>query len=853
MTKRKKSDSSTGRSMSRRGSWDLGLVSERISPEEEEGGDNNKEKFDGSMPPAYNKFTMTFYDKDIQRQFDVRLEEVRWSVFKASIFVCIVVGIAVTTWTRVVDTDGGIVPGVLLILGGTAALVSFYMPPSVIQPWVFIARPALHFYSLILSLGGLAAYVHSEEWSIGSYLPVVISSLVLLNSWAMVGVTIHEPLPVFIMNLLALHIIELDAMLIVADSDDQHVPLAVSCVVFMFVITAAGGTFRMNQSCKNFLLFNKLLSAKDEQVNLKVHEEAERRKMNYVAQTLHDVGTPLATFALAIESLKTLTPVSQDQLEMLRTCNCAVELMTVTRRKAIDYATHYNGRELRPRLGSTNVRELVETKCRRIMSGFNSASIVPIVYDVKEGIAKYILTDGEFLWECLVNYLSNAVKFTNEGRIECNVFKLTPDTIRFEVRDTGIGIPHSKKQQLFQPFSQLQHFAGGTGLGLWSVKQKITALSGVVGVHDNMGGGSVFFFDIPYKPDFVLENIEAQAEQARAQDSSMNGIEGPDGAGGPWPGMGKRKILMVDNRPIERDVAVQLFNSHGYEVDCAINGYEGLRKMQKQEYFIVLLDFNVAVMDALKVLQQFRDWEESPSAMRVRAHTYSGAQFVCVMFSDSIHEMELPAAINTTINSGANAVWTDPGFPTATDICQMIEEEKKGQESTSDPEQAQAIAAALAAQTAQPATRKTDGCVLLIEDELSILKFEKRMFEMHGFEVETAINGKEGLQKMKKRMYDAVFTDIMMPVMDGYETVRQFRQWESTCAERTTKQVVYAVSANASERDHSMAHAVGMDGFASKPVKVRELVELVRRRKPTEDMQRRRELSAASSAQKSAR
>ncbi|CAN0070593.1 unnamed protein product, partial [Phaeothamnion confervicola] len=79
--------------------------------------------------------------------------------------------------------------------------------------------------------------------------------------------------------------------------------------------------------------------------------------------------------------------------------------------------------------------------------------------------------------------------------------QVTPDRIRFEVRDTGIGIPQERKQQLFQPFAQLQKFAGGTGLGLWSVKQKILALRGEVGVHDNPGGGAVFFFDVPYKPD----------------------------------------------------------------------------------------------------------------------------------------------------------------------------------------------------------------------------------------------------------------------------------------------------------------------------------------------------------------
>jgi CheY-like chemotaxis protein len=297
--------------------------------------------------------------------------------------------------------------------------------------------------------------------------------------------------------------------------------------------------------------------------------------------------------------------------------------------------------------------------------------------------------------------------------------------------------------------------------------------------------------------------------------------------------------------------------------------------MQRSCYTAVLIDYHVTVMDALQVLQKFRDWEDSATAQKLRrggsgrtvtataaaaaavaAATGGGArpglgssssgnnsssasssspalsrQFICVMFSDNIHLVELNAAIN----SGADAVWTDPIIPTAKDIVMMLEDERKTRPPGASPLGGTAGTSnnSFSAAAAVPAAeRRTDGCVLLIEDELSILKFEKRMFELHGFEVHTATNGEEGLQKMKKRPYDAVFTDIVMPVMDGYETVRQFRQWEGSPAgkERKTKQVVYAVSANASEQDHTMAHMVGMDGFASKPVKVKELVELVRRR-----------------------
>jgi CheY-like chemotaxis protein len=838
-------------------------------------------------PPAtYNRCTMQFKDPVMQADFDSFLHPIRKLAYPACSALCFVLGVILLLWSSSVSGSSAAqatAAGVLALLIGVAALALLAVAPNTVHRRGYLLRPSVWAAMMLLGLWGLRTYVHTPSAGMDSTLTVVLFCFILLYVLAMAGIAAHTPLPVVVGVEVLLFLQLLDTNLSLsgnnssssrADAGAQALAACTSVVILLFVLGCT--CFRMNETCKSFVLFKHVQRAKDQQVRVKIREEAERQKMDYVAQTLHDVGTPLATFALAIENLKASAPVNLEHLETLRTCDCAIELMTLTRRKAIDYAKHYSGKELRPRLGSTNVRELVETKCRRIMSGFNSASMVPIAYNVDPSIAKYIVTDGEFLWECLVNYLSNAVKFTNEGQIQCNVFKLTPDKVRFEVRDTGIGIPHARKQQLFQPFAQLQKFAGGTGLGLWSVKKKVTALRGEVGVHDNPGGGSAFFFDIPYKPDFVLESaMEAQAREAEvaaAELAAARAAEGgtssagaslSDAAGGAGSGGRVKRVLLVDNRPATHATAAALLESQGFVLDHASNGFEGLMKMQRSCYTAVLIDYHVTVMDALQVLQKFRDWEDSATAQKLRrggsgrAVTAAGAaavaaaggksstgssgsssssspalsrQFICVMFSDNIHLVELNAAIN----SGADAVWTDPIIPTAKDIVMMLEDERKTRPPGAPPPLGGTAAGnnSAAAAAAPAAERRTDGCVLLIEDELSILKFEKRMFELHGFEVHTATNGEEGLQKMKKRPYDAVFTDIVMPVMDGYETVRQFRQWESSAAgkERKTKQVVYAVSANASEQDHTMAHMVGMDGFASKPVKVKELVELVRRR-----------------------
>mmetsp|Transcript_4340 Transcript_4340/g.7732 ORF Transcript_4340/g.7732 Transcript_4340/m.7732 type:complete len:132 (-) Transcript_4340:149-544(-) len=119
---------------------------------------------------------------------------------------------------------------------------------------------------------------------------------------------------------------------------------------------------------------------------------------------------------------------------------------------------------------------------------------------------------------------------------------------------------------------------------------------------------------------------------------------------------------------------------------------------------------------------------------------------------------------------------------------------------------------------------------------MSILKFTARMFQKHGFQVHTtAMNGLEGLEMMNRNIYVAVFTDINMPVMDGFECVRRFRDWENESEERRSlrggRQFVCAVTANAGpqgDRDRALRTGL-MDAFVAKPAKIMDLVAMARR------------------------
>lgn len=434
---------------------------------------------------AYNGFAMTFSSPEVRADFDAFMLTRRILVLRASAALALALGcvIAVAIELPGREEAGRIAVVALLLAGGVAGGLAGLLAPPGLRRACGTAAAVMYAWLMGLVTAAYVLCVESgEKPSQAAYGLSTKFLLLVLFLLALLGPAAQVPTLVVAAAETAVAIGLLLDNLRMADAtrgDGDGVRAITAAILSTLFLSALLGAWSVALMRGNVTLFSQskqLRRVHDSQARVRIREEAERQKRDYVAQTLHDVGTPLATFALAIESMKTAGPVDAEHLEILRTCECAIELMTLTRRKAIDYAKYSTGKELRPRLGSTDVRDLVETKCRRIMSGFNSATTVPIRFNVDPGIAKYVVTDGDFLWECLVNYLSNAVKFTNEGEINCNVFKVTPDRLRFEVRDTGIGIPHERKQQLFQPFAQLQKFAAGTGLGLWSVKQKILAL-----------------------------------------------------------------------------------------------------------------------------------------------------------------------------------------------------------------------------------------------------------------------------------------------------------------------------------------------------------------------------------------
>jgi CheY-like chemotaxis protein len=236
---------------------------------------------------------------------------------------------------------------------------------------------------------------------------------------------------------------------------------------------------------------------------------------------------------------------------------------------------------------------------------------IQVVLDVGEGVPDGVMGDAPRLQQVLLNLLGNGLKFTERGSVTLRLRALTGRTaslsrVRFEVIDTGIGIPQVAQAQIFQPFHQVDgtrsRLHGGIGLGL-SISQRIVeAMGGQVQVISRAGSGSTFFFelDLPLASTGVPRPLSDSEFGSLDRDMSLHGT-----------------VLLVEDNMVNRLIAVEMLRSFGLEVIEAEDGAQALTLLDQQSVDLVLMDIHMPVLDGYAATQKARKRETALRLPRV--------------------------------------------------------------------------------------------------------------------------------------------------------------------------------------------------------------------------------------------
>jgi PAS domain S-box-containing protein len=340
-------------------------------------------------------------------------------------------------------------------------------------------------------------------------------------------------------------------------------------------------------------------------------EVATHAKSEFLANMSHEIRTPM-NGVLGMLRLLEREPLSEQQLNYANMAKMSADSLLVLINDILDFSKIEAGK-LELEVIEFNVLELLRSlsMSTEVLAQQKGLSVQ---LELPEQLRHHVMGDPSRLRQILTNFTSNACKFTEQGCITLNaeVLEQEGDSINmlFSVRDSGIGIPLEKQEQLFDSFSQVDASTtrrfGGTGLGLSIAKQLAGLMAGEVGVDSALGQGSCFWIRLKFLLAAPLTEKELRADVRRSVTSAE------DKQATPVLRSSARILLVEDNR-INQEVALTVLEDLGFNADTAANGQEAIQALENAErtmaYDLVLMDCQMPVMDGYQATQAIRQGE----------------------------------------------------------------------------------------------------------------------------------------------------------------------------------------------------------------------------------------------------